>query len=417
VLVKAGLDALQDEIQKAVDAAREHWGRGLHLRDSGRATYPTISPREGDLLRRAAAQQSSIGLDLKWWSADPYGGTGAGSDKSWTKVLVGRFLFGGDAPSRLNFFKLVPRTGAEHTVESAKRMQSKLLHIKVNAAIVSGARALMITERVGSGNIPPISLGEFLSTTIASNAGVLAAIVGQIRDQLVALGEVGPQIRAVKDLVWKWHDVPQVRAEWEKVRDVAAQKVGGPGQDPVELLSQLTVCSESVRIEFQSMVHGGLHLSNVAVDVISEVAEAYIFDCAGLSGHVAFRDLAQLEVSALLHQDVIDGGFVWFCRAFYQSFLPADLPPEEAQRAQPVLLNTWMFIRHVRAAVGSHNQRLYALLVFDYAMAQLGGLAFGLSQNKIGDPGEVALLVALTARWYQRLESDTSRNSAESPVL
>jgi CheY-like chemotaxis protein len=410
VLVKANLEALQDALLSAVNAAGVHCALGLHLRASGQARYPTISPREEDLLRRAVAQQSSIGLDLKWWSADPYGLTSA--ERAWTKVLVGRFLFGGDAPSRLNFFKLVPGTGAEHTVESARRMQSKLPHIKVNSAIVSGSRALLITERVGTGDHPPVSLGEFLPTGAASNPATLAAIAEQIRAQLSALGEIGPQMKSVRQLVWPWHDLARTTAQWEKLRDGATQTLSRPGPDPMELLTQLTLCNKSVRVEYQSRVHGDLHVSNVAVDVSNTAVDAYIFDCAGGLGHVYFRDLAHLEVSVLLHQVAAEGGLVRFCEPFYESFLPA----EAIQAASPVFLNTWMFIRQIRAAVGARNQELYALLVFDYAMVQLGGMAFGLSQNKVCDATEAALLATFSASWYETLRSANSNGASEKPV-
>ena len=62
------------------------------------------------------------------------------------------------------------------------------------------------------------------------------------------------------------------------------------------------------------------------------------------------------------------------------------------------------FIRHIRlAAEAMLDRHIYALLVFDYALIQLGGLAFGISGNKIHDPRIAAHYAAIVAGWYSSL--------------
>ncbi len=402
VVVKADLDALQDEVRRAVEAARTYCGLGIHLRDSGRATYPTISPREEDLLRRAAALHGSVGVDVKWWSADRFDRSSEGTGEAWTKVLIGRFLFCGDSPSRLNFFKFVPGSGAEHSVESAKRGQTKLSHIKVNGAVVTDSRALMITERVGAKDDSPISLGEFLSTPKASDSRVLARVVKQISNQVQSLGEIGPQIKPLRELLWRWHDLSRIKSQWAKLQP-SAGTASDLSQNPVAILKDRLSSEQSIRVEYQSTVHGDLHFDNVAVDVMNGDTEAFIFDCAGSGGHAAVRDLAHLEVSILLHQQAPDStDLVRFCASLYACFLPSGPCPE----GSTVQANTWEFISQLRAGVSQPKEQIvYALLLLDYALIQLGGLAFGSSHNKVRDPREAALLAALAARLYKALTS------------
>jgi hypothetical protein len=42
-------------------------------------------------------------------------------------------------------------------------------------------------------------------------------------------------------------------------------------------------------------------------------------------------------------------------------------------------------------------------MVFDFALIQVGGLAFGSSGNKIWDPRSAMYLLVVVAEWYQRL--------------
>src|SRR5262249_12344516 len=55
---------LENEIRRACTEATRYCSVGIHLRDAGYGEFPTITPREEDLLRRSVLQQSGIvGLD------------------------------------------------------------------------------------------------------------------------------------------------------------------------------------------------------------------------------------------------------------------------------------------------------------------------------------------------------------------
>ena len=102
---------LENEIRRACLEAIRYCSVGIHLRDAEYEQFPTITPREEDLMRRSVLQQpGTVGLDLNWWSARRF----TAAANSWTKVLMGRYLLkGGEGASRPKFFKLLPGTTAE----------------------------------------------------------------------------------------------------------------------------------------------------------------------------------------------------------------------------------------------------------------------------------------------------------------
>jgi hypothetical protein len=72
--------------------------------------------------------------------------------------------------------------------------------------------------------------------------------------------------------------------------------------------------------------------------------------------------------------------------------------------------NTLKLISEIRAkAFEQETSYLYGLMVFDNALIQLGGLAFGPSCNKIASPKDAALLAAYSARWLRAMIEDSGR--------
>ncbi len=55
---------------------------------------------------------------------------------------------------------------------------------------------------------------------------------------------------------------------------------------------------------------------------------------------------------------------------------------------------------------GGRPESAYALMVFDQAMIQFGGLAYTVSRNKITAPQDAALLAGLTAKWLLAIAQD-----------
>jgi len=69
------------------------------------------------------------------------------------------------------------------------------------------------------------------------------------------------------------------------------------------------------------------------------------------------------------------------------------------------------FIRAIRDAAGTWNDlEVYALMVLDFALVQLGGLAFGSSGNQISDPRSAVYLLAAVADWYVRISKRAHSN-------
>src|SRR6476469_8604956 len=76
-------------------------------------------------------------------------------------------------------------------------------------------------------------------------------------------------------------------------------------------------------------------------------------------------------------------------------------PPDEIWRSWRFRC---FFIRGLRAGVNTWNRAaVYALLVFDFALIQLGGLSFGSSGNRIADPRAAGVVTAFAAEWYTNI--------------
>ena len=128
--------------------------------------------------------------------------------------------------------------------------------------------------------------------------------------------------------------------------------------------------------------------------------EAYIFDAGVIRRSTAGRDLAVLEVSILLHQQLGIETLIQVCSVIYDASTPLD-ENTFASATDSLAQNIIEFIRGLRAGVNTWNPAaIYALLVFDFALIQLGGLSFGSSGNRIADPRAAGVVAAFAARWY-----------------
>jgi CheY-like chemotaxis protein len=404
VLVKT-YEGLEDEIRRACTAALRYCSVGVHLRDAGDQQYPTITPREEDLLRRSVLQQPGlIGLDLDWWSAKrfPEGIKGSSTALNpWTKVLMGRYLLdGGRGASRLTFFKLLAGSDAQSVMESARHVEHKLTHVKLASTVSAKSTALIVTEKVGAQDERPESLENFFRRARPEQAYDIA---GQIAAQVQQLGDLLPESRPLKAILWKAHDGGLLRDQWDRFGGGKVQQQLEVDVDPITLYSELIASEDKVRVKERSLVHGDLHISNVALDFGAHGAEAYIFDPGGIAQDVAGRDLAVLEVSVILHQPIDPDILSQICSVLYRSSDPLG-KESVGSLVDPVGRNIVEFIRGLRGAAGAWNDPdVYALMVFDFALIQVGGLAFGSSGNKIQDHRSAVYLLAVAAEWYQSL--------------
>lgn len=400
VLVKS--DQLKDEIEQALRFVEHYCDLGIHLRDSGRKPFPTLTPREEDLLRQSVlADDQRIGLDLAWWSADydPY-------DK-WTKTLMGRFLLNeGRGHSLYTFFKLAASDGAGHVFRDAQILNQKLKHIKLVSAHTSGDRSLLVTQSAGSGSGPPLALDDVLSRPASDVADHLHRLAQEVATQVAALGDRTPDHRELRQLLWKHHDSTRIATQWEKRGgEQVLRDYGDAVSSPVALFASLTADGTNVRYEHQTALHGDLNYSNIAIEDEGGVPHGYIFDASGSQSGVCVRDIAMLEVTMLLHQQA-EAGVLHACLGLFATDKESQSQPAEATDREK---NTFAFIQGIREVAFQYaGPHIYALMVVDNALLQLGGLDFGSSYNKIVNPQDACLLAALASRWYQSVRSATS---------
>jgi len=390
VLVKgAEPEHLAEEINKALDAVSRYIGVGIHLRDAGRSTYPVISPREEDLLRRSVLDYSrGVGIDLEWWSASRYSSP-SDVDSEWTKVLMGRFLLAdGDRASRTHFFKLYPAAHREATVLAARGLASRLQHVSVVTDIAGVRRSLLVTQAVGPGERRPRSLRQWLAQPSLS-VEAIRSVASQVAGQLFRMGNASPNIQQVNSFIWPYHDEEQLGREWQKWKTPSAD------DDPLAVLRMVQASTREVRYTEHSFIHGDLHAENVAVDVgdSGDEPRAFVFDAGATTRAPRLKDMAMLEVSVLLHSE---------------DYLTAEAL-DELFGGQAVAAGSsprTTFVRALRSEClpdSDPEWLVYAVLLFDQALVQLGGLAFAVSGNKIHNPKDAARLVVCASKWLNRM--------------
>lgn len=397
VLVKGG--DLRPDIGLAVQAVLKYCDIGIHIRDGGSVTYPTLAPREDDLLRRAILdQQDDVGVDVKWWCAEYDIATGEyAACAGWTKTLMGHFLLptGKSLPT---FFKFFPAEQAQHVLRDAGTVQQMLGHIRVCSSRRCGDRSLLVTHKVGSGQDDPVSLAELLSRPSTTVLPLIPRLVDELGSQITMLGASTPDCKKVKDLLWGYHDAENLLRLWEEYKQGIDETI----IDPIGLFGHLHSNENWASYTYQTVLHGDLNFTNVAIDLVGSGCHAYIFDASGCGGGVNIRDLATLEVTSLLHQPLADHeSMVTTCAPLYRE--EADTIDEQQVAAwSDRERNTWHLVREIRRVTLSlTTPAIYALMVYDAALLQLGGLAFGTANNKITRPRDAAQLASLAARWLQ----------------
>jgi len=403
-LVKSDYGLLEAEIRQACNEALRYCSVGVHVRDAGQEQFPTISPREEDLLRRSALQQSGvIGLDLTWWSAKRLVAISkkhSDSTNPWTKVLMGRYLLdGGRGASRPKFFKLMDGFDAKSVIDSARYVEQKLTHIKLACHITTKSYALIVTEKVGAQDASPSSLEAIFTGSKLDRARNVAL---QIADQVQQLGDLLPESKPLKKLLWPCHDIALVTEQWNRFAPQVRKQLGYDS-DPVSLFSELLASDKMQRITERSLVHGDLHMSNIALDLEPNGARAYIFDAGFVKRNIAGRDLAVLEASVLLHQRIEHEVFVRICSILYGPATSgtADVAAEPVTGIAKEIVE---FIQALREAANPWNDlEIYALMVFDFVLIQVEGLAFGSYGNRVVDQPSAAYLLAVVGEWYRRV--------------
>ena len=395
VLVKSQ-HSLASEIEKAVEAVLQYQDVGITIADGGNRVFPTVSPREEDLIRRVVCQQAdAIGVDLTWWSAtsNPWSG--------WTKTLVGRFfVLRGRTYSQNHFFKLATADGAENVISNARSAGLTHQHVKVAGAVLSHSRSLLVTQSAGKTTSLPCSLNDVFAHAPSRLAASVPQMAAAVAEQVAAFGASTPDQHPVSQLLWRSHSRERIAGQWKRRNGtVALEVLRDDGANPLEIFDRLMASAAIVRYERQEARHGDLNFSNVAVEETGEDQfNAWVFDVAAGVAGANVRDIATLEVTALLHQSPCDAGpLAEQCRCLFAGALAAD-SSHDCTFPSARGGNTHRFILELREqALRRASPDVYAILLFDEALMQLGGLDFGSSYNKIHHPPDSAYLAALAA--------------------
>lgn len=406
------------EIEVGLAHAIRYVDVGIHLRDAGKEWYPTLSPREEDLLRRCVLlQESSIGVDLRWWGAEDGPSISRPSPNDGpTKVLMGHFLldqgFGNSVPT---FFKFEPAGNARFVFRDTGIMAQKLGHVKVYHAGRSRQRSIIVTQSVTS-TTWPVPLNELLRDSTDQVEQAVSSIMEDIVEQLKQLGEHSEDQVSVGDFLWEHLDRAVIARTWDDCD--RRQWRESDIEDPLQAFDSLKASSVKLWATRRSCTHGDLNATNVAIDTRAPGSfRAYIFDAAGMKADFELRDLATLEITTVLFNSVaLHSQLVDACRGFYESeFLPTELTVSSA------FSNLSRNVPHLISAIRSRfkteqERRVYAVLVFDAALRQLFGIGVQPSPNKIKNPLHACMVASWVARWLKKVAPDLFTTAAKPGV-
>ena len=148
---------------------------------------------------------------------------------------MGRYLLDeGGGASRPKFFKLLAGPDSRSAIDSARKIEQKLTHIKITSSVVSRSTGLIVTEKVGAQDARPKPLGEIFRTIDHASAFEIA---GQIVAQVQQLGELLDDSKPLKSLLWPAHDEPNLKDQWQGVQERLSGML--PAADPVALYIDL----------------------------------------------------------------------------------------------------------------------------------------------------------------------------------
>ena len=292
--------------------------------------------------------------------------------------------------SRPHFFKVYPSVFRESTVLAARGLASKLQHVSVVADIAGPYRSLLVTQAVGPDERRPISLRQWLGRPSLSTEAI-RSVAAQVESQLCQMGGASPNVQTLDRFLWPYHDEERLRKEWQNWGQIIESAEG----DPLAVMQELLASTREIRFTEHSFIHGDLHADNIAIYIGDSENDpyAFVFDAGATARAPRLKDIAMLEVSVLLHSgegltpEVLD-----------ELFASQDAGVGSSQVST--------FVRALRSRCSPEDDSewlVYAVLVFDQALVQLGGLAFGISGNNVRNPRDAALLAATSARWLNKL--------------
>jgi len=394
---------LPEELRKGLQKAQEYVDIGIHIQDSGNNWFPTLAPREDDLLRRCVlAKTGCLGVDLEWWSAEqgPSCSRPTVNDGP-TKVLMGRFLLDdGMESSRPTFFKFEPAGNAAFVCRDVAILDHKLSHVKVQHSSASRSRCLLVTQSVTDSR--PVSLHRILYSDDVSFDAVIPHLVSDIAMQLEKLGGIVEDFVMAAGTLWRSHDIEKVKQSL--LIAGAGLNYGSNETRPDMLLDEVRKSTARIWVSKRNCIHGDLNATNVAVDVSSpDRPHAFVFDAAGVHADIDTRDFAVLELTTLLFANDlgIQSQFERF-RHFYSDKIDPGILPE-APTFPIAVRRTASLISAIRHHVSTlKNAETYPLVLFDTAILQLGGLAIQAKGNKVANPELTCVLATWIAAWLKQ---------------
>lgn len=376
-----------NDFRAALEAAQAYVDFGACITDPEELTWPTLTLREDDLLRRFGLSSETYACaDLRWWSAER---KDRGSESlSWSKVLWGHFwMREQEAQSRNFFFKFESRENGDRSYTAAKRLESTLQHVQVMGHFVSSSRSLIVTAQATHG--PPVSLSKLLRRPTDQVVPHLVRIADDIASQLAQLGAASKEPKAPRELLWPHHR-PQISSYDRVYRQFSSDEEWLPSK----VLDEVEAMSAQQWVSWRTCQHGDLHLGNISLDESADSIRAYLIDPGWMEPDACGKDLASLELALVLHQDLTESSIAAKVLHLFGG------PRNEEPFDNDPLRNTTSLMALLRErALQETDLAVYSLLLLDQALMQLGSLVHGVTANKIIRPLDAAEIYRSIAEW------------------
>ena len=378
---------IETYFREAIFAVQQYIDFGIHINADEDRTWPILSPRELDLIRRAGLTDHSFaGVDLRWSHAEL---KNLGDFDDWTKVLMGHYwLKGSSAETRSFFFKLESVLLSSNSVSSAKQLENVLRHVQIKNILHSSKRSLTVTASASLSDGRPVSISEFLRQPNIIVRQSLSQIANDISDQLAEIGDLSDLPKYQADLLWDYHNLQSYDDYYVKLR-------GDSRFMPSAFVERLKSVNDYSWRKWKSLQHGDLHLGNIVIDTKGEKARALLIDSGAMGPGPAGKDLAYFEIALVLHLTSSSSSIFELSKQMYGG--PAS-DAEGDDLAKNVLELLGLIRDH---ALKVTDEKTYKVLLLDQAMIQFGSLCYGSFGNKVRQPLDALNLYTMIAAWVE----------------
>lgn len=351
--------------------------RAVRLLPSDGHPLPRLTPRDEDLVKRCIVAIDGKAATLRDW--------GNGTTLSLAVTGSTRVLFGtcelSRGPSHPVFVKLVDEPFFTTELRAASLFSKIVPSYSVLQSAASACRGVIMSPKAGMSNSDTVSLLQSLAREDVSESDAIA-LADDVVAQLDKMGYAKHVMKPLSSFFWTHLKSERIGLAWGR-RPASFTSFSVL---PERLLPRLRGSADSIEVVERGYTHCDLHADNVACDCGSRWS-ALIIDPGSMSPGPWGKDLAQLEVSLLLHQKSQPAGGI------------VEAVQSQSRCRSSAANNTRAFLDRTRCLRRSScSDEAYHFMLLDSVLAQLDALADQVLP-RIQRPDDVYRLYTIIVEW------------------